>query len=437
MGDFVARKPRPKPPAQPATQKVNHEALPLLPAKQVATQARKRFRKLRLWWLDSWQALLICVSVTVVVSTVLGFRIGALTQGVSLAEKQYVNSVTSGQELLKHPTFMPHKLPTYVLFKLGVTRPAAYRAVSAVIAVSAIISCFFILRRWYSLRVAVLGCWLLLTSAWLLHYARLATPQASFLLLMPLLWAAVWMYSTQKRKLALTVLLGVSIVSFYIPAFCWLVIGAVVWQRAAILEQLRQTQWWFRVLAGLLVLVLLAPLAFAVVLDPKELLLITGLPASLPSASSILHNFFNIPLHLLIKGPDSPATWLARIPLLDIFSTVMLLLGIYSLRYHLLLIRAQLVVAASLILSFFIISGGLVTSLALLPVVYLLIAGGMAFMLTQWYTIFPRNPIARGLGTTMLSIVVLLVSFYHINHYFIAWPHAPASRSAFHQTLLK
>lgn len=437
MGDFVAPKPRPKATVQPYAQQVRHEASPMQPANPVIKQARKRFHTLKLWWFDSWQPLLIGLSVALVVSTVLGFRIGSLTQGVSEPEKQYVSSITSGQELLKHPSFMPHKLPTYILFKLGVTRPAAYRAVSATLAIGAVVSCFFILRRWYSLRVAILGSWLVLTSAWLLHYARLAVPESSFLLLMPLLWAAVWMYNTPKRRLAIVVLLVASIVSFYIPSFCWLIIGGIIWQRKIILEQFADTEWWFRVLAGLLTMTLLAPLLYAVIVNHGELLLISGLPNSLPKASEILRNLINIPMHLFLQGPNNPVTWLARIPLLDMFSAVMLLLGIYSLRYHILLIRSQLVVATSVILIFFTLSGGLVTMLALLPLIYLLIVGGIAFMLRQWFVIFPRNPVARGVGTTIMSIVVAMVSFYHINHYFIAWPHAPATRDAFQQTLLK
>ncbi len=438
MGDFVVRKPRPtvQPQPQVASKAVKHEADALQPAKQPSKRKTDKFKKLRLWWFDSWRPLVITLGVALVVCTVLGFRIGNLTNGVSPAEKQYVSSVMSGQELVKHPTFMPHKLPTYVLFKLGVTRPGMYRAVSAALAVTAIISCFFILKRWYSLRVAVLGSWLLLTSAWLLHYARLAVPEASFLLLMPLLWTAVWMYNTPKRRLALSVLIAVSIVSFYIPAFCWLIIGAVIWQRKTILALIRQTEWWFRVLAGLLGAILVLPLIISVILSPSQLLLIAGLPTSLPSLSGLWQNISGVPLQLFLRGPDNPATWLARIPLLDVFSTAMLLMGIYSLRYHVLLIRAQLTVATGAILLFFVICGGLVTNLALMPIIYLLIAGGVAFMLTQWFTIFPRNPIARGLGTTIMSILVLLVSFYHINHYFIAWPHAPATNSAFKQILL-
>lgn len=438
MGEFVAR-PKPQAPATAVRPKpVSHEAAPLQPTSPVAKQAKKRFKKLRLWWLDSWRPMIIGLCVILVVSTVLGFRMSTLTNGVSQAEQQYVTSVDSGQKLLKHPSFMPHKLPTYALFKLDVKTPAAYRATSAIIAVSAIVSGFFILRRWYSLRVAILGSWLVLTSAWLLHYARLARPEASFLLLLPLLWIAVWMYHTPKRRLAITGLICVSVMALYIPAFCWLVLGAIVWQRKTILQQLQQTEWWFRILGGLLALTLMTPLIIGVVLSPRELLLLIGLPASLPSIATLWQNFSNIPVQLLLRGPSDPTFWLPRLPLLDIFSAVMLLLGAYSLRYYIRLIRAQLILAITVIMGIGVVAGGLVTMIALLPIVYLLVAAGIAFMLTQWFTIFPRNPIARGLGTTLMSILVILVSFYHINHYFIAWPNAPATKDTFStKTLVK
>jgi hypothetical protein len=437
--DFIVPKKRPPQPTNEPVQLdvVPEPAKPETLPKATPSKLKKRWKKFRLWFLDIWQPLLITISVGLVICTLLGFQIGSLNKGLSPAEQQYIASIKSGKELLSHPSFLIHKLPTYVLFKLGVERIAYYRLISAAIGAAAVLSGFYILKRWYSLRVAILGSWLLLTSAWLLHNARLATPEASFLLLMPLLWTAVWMYTTTRRRSALTTLFVISTIGFYVPGFLWLVLGAVIWQRKTIYAELKLVPWWFKLCAALGVLIGLGPLFYGVSQNQNELLLVAGLPDSLPKLSVIANNLLDIPLNLVLRGPDDPSRWLGRLPLLDIFSSTMLALGIYSLRYHLLLIRAQLLVAAVVLLSILIVIGGHVTITALLPIAYLLIAGGIAFMLQQWFVVFPRNPIARSIATTLMSVLVLMVSYYHISHYFIAWPQTPATKSAFGQSLLK
>jgi hypothetical protein len=164
---------------------------------------------------------------------------------------------------------------------------------------------------------------------------------------------------------------------------------------------------------------------------PKELLLAAGLPDTVTNLKMLLDNFFNIPEWLFLSGPNDPVHWLGRLPLLDVFSTAMLVLGIYSIRYHLEFIRVQLLVGSSMLLTLLITLGGPVTITVLMPAIYILIAGGVAFLLQQWFTVFPRNPIAKTIATTMMSVSILLVSYYHISHYFIAWPQSPATKAAF------
>lgn len=384
-----------------------------------------------------WRPLLIFGGVAIIVGLFFSFRLGSLAPGASEVERDYIQTVSSGREIVKHPLYAIHKIPVYALFKLDVSSLTAYRAVSAAFASLAVISCFFVLREWFSNRIAAMGAGLFLTSAWILHTGRLATPEASYLLLMPLLWAAVWLYNTTLRKTALLLLSFLCAASFYIPAFGWLLLLTAIWQHKVIWEELSAVPWWFRSICGLILVAGLAPLVWAGVNSPRDLLLASGLPAELPSLKSIGTNLLSVPESLFVRGPNNPVLWLGRLPLLDIFSTAMLALGLYSLRYHLRLVRSQLLICSSVLLIVLIALGGPVTITVLMPAVYMLIAGGVAFMLQQWFAVFPINPIARTTATTLLSVSVLLVAFYHINHYFIAWPLAPQTKQAFSHTLVK
>ena len=73
-----------------------------------------------------------------------------------------------------------------------------------------------------------------------------------------------------------------------------------------------------------------------------------------------------------------------------------------------------------------------------LPLLYIFIGGGLSFLLIQWLHVFPRNPIARMIGISMLSALVVLIAAYHLNRYFIAWPLSPQTKAAFStQTMVK
>ena len=181
----------------------------------------------------------------------------------------------------------------------------------------------------------------------------------------------------------------------------------------------------------------LIPLIWASVNTPSILLLASGLPEHIPSFRSIFDNFIRIPENIFLRGPDDPVRWLGRLPLLDVFSTAMFVLGIYSIRYSLKQHKIQIIIGSSIFFALLITTGGALTVTVLMPAIYILIAGGLAFLLQQWFTVFPRNPLAQTLATSMISISVLLVCFYHINHYFVAWPQTPTTKSSFRHSLVK
>ncbi len=384
-----------------------------------------------------WKPISVFVLVSVVVCGVLGFRIGALTKAASLPEKEYIASVDSAKKIARNPVLVVHKLPTYVLFKLGAKRVTLYRLVSAAFTALAVVSCFFILREWFSDRIALLGTGLFLSSAWVLHIGRLATPEASYFLILPLTWAAIWLYATTLRKTALIVLSLLSGLSFYIPGFGLLLIAVAIWQRKRIWVELKQVPVWFRIACAAGILLLLLPLILASIRQPDILLLAAGLPSNMPAIANIGRQAVAVPEYLLVRGPHDAVRWLGRLPLLDAFSSVMLLLGIYNLRFTWRLVRSQLLFAGAIYFGLLVSLGGPMTITILIPIVYVLIAAGITFLLQQWYGVFPRNPIARGIASTLVVFVVLLTSAYHLTHYFVAWPGAPETKAHFTYSLLK
>jgi hypothetical protein len=66
-----------------------------------------------------------------------------------------------------------------------------------------------------------------------------------------------------------------------------------------------------------------------------------------------------------------------------------------------------------------------------MPFIFIMVAGGMALMLQQWFTVFPYNPVAKTLGAILMTLAVLVTSYYTITQYYIAWPNAPETKTVY------
>jgi dolichyl-phosphate-mannose--protein O-mannosyl transferase len=138
-----------------------------------------------------------------------------------------------------------------------------------------------------------------------------------------------------------------------------------------------------------------------------------------------------VPMYVFARGEVSPAFTIGRLPLLDVGTSIFFVLGSYWYLFQSKLDRTKLLTIG---LIFGLILAGLNGSsyLAfLLPFVYLVAIGGLALMLQQWFTVFPRNPLARGIGVGVMSLLIAVIGFYHLQSYFVAWPNTPATKQHF------
>ena len=67
----------------------------------------------------------------------------------------------------------------------------------------------------------------------------------------------------------------------------------------------------------------------------------------------------------------------------------------------------------------------------LLPFVYIGIITGIVELINQWFTYFPRNPLARNIGISLLVFSITLTSAYHLESYFVAWPNDPDTKTVY------
>jgi len=365
------------------------------------------------------------------VITLLFFRLGSLVPGLSSSEANSLAQSKNLHLLINNPLNLPYKLVEFGLISWHHADAFTLRAISVVFTLLMIYLFYYTLHHWYAERTAILGTALFASSSWLLHYARLAQPDILYISLVAALAYGTWLRRTKRNGLAIAVGGLLAVFLIYIPGLIWLVLLGGWWQQKTLLKHYKH-----HTLSGVAVLsisaALLVPLFYGLVIHPQLIRPLLGIQLTgIPQPLSILRHILNIPYQLFLRADTNPTVWLGRLPLLDVFAIVMLALGSYAYYFLRQLDRAKVLLGIIVISIALISLHGGVNILVLLPVLYVVVAAGIALLLQQWFTVFPRNPLAGLIGTVLISLTVLLAIFYHVNHYFIAWPNDPATKQAF------
>ncbi len=385
--------------------------------------------------LTTWRPLLLYGVALAYLVVLLTHNLGSLPAGLSTAELQNLNAMGNWHSFLTNPFYAPHGLLLFVLQVLGVKSLLAFRSVSVLWALVCVLLFFSTLRIWFSKRVAVLGTVLLASSTWFLILARTMTPEIMQTSLVALLAVGGWLRYSRARIVPL--LIGATLVAVlcYIPGMIWFILLAAMWQRRAIKSALEEAPFVVVMAATFWLILLIAPLLYGMVRNPHLLQTWAGLPTYFQGAGTMLRNAINIPSALFFRAPLKPGLWVGRLPLLDIFSAVMFMLGVYNFLFLRKLDRAKVLLGIAVLTTILITLGGQVTLTVLLPAVYIMVASGIDLLLNQWFSVFPRNPLARGLGMAIMVSLVVATCAYHITRYYRAFLLSPTTKEVYSRNL--
>ncbi len=374
----------------------------------------------------------------IVLSLLLWFRLGDQTFGnAAQIEVSSRQAALNWHTILANPLNAPYAIVQRLVLMTGHDGIVAMRAVSTLFAIATIGLFYLVARQWHNIRVAILATWLFISSAWFLHSARLATPEIIWL---TGILGLVLLFSPRRERkhnwIALPTLLASLSVLLYIPGMVWLVILSLVLRRDNLRTYWRSTpQTLLRTASILLGLGLLIPLVRALVLTPKLLLPWLGFTDPIATPLVMLKHFLTVPKQLFINGPFDPVHWLGRVPLLSVFEIVMFLLGTYFYVRHIRSARSQFIIILSVAAWILIGVGGLVSLSLIVPTIYLVLTMGIAYMLHEWFKVFPNNPIARSFGVMVVATAILLTSVYQTRSYFVAWRYSPDTATVFTEKL--
>ncbi len=389
-----------------------------------------KFKKLFTKWSVEWRSAVAVSIVGLVGAALLAYRLGSLTSGMSQREIQFVESASSFQEILLNPLFLVQKIPLAFLHMFHLSTITTTRAVTAVFALAAALMLYSLIKQWHTRRIAVIIGLLVVSSSWFLQLGRVASPEIMYVFMPVLLLLLAFRFNTKQRKLTGALLVLAATFAVYIPGLIWLIVALKFLFIKRLLRLYKKLSILNRVVLVSCVLLLLAPMIYAVVKDWRLALDVLAIPTSFEPVEWA-KRLLLIPIFLTAQGPFMPMFNLGRLPLLDVFSVVMVILGTYWYYFRTTLLRTKVLLVITGVSIALITLGGLSFIPMLLPLVFVVIAAGLSLLLQQWFTVFPNNPLARIVGAVLISGLIVIVGGYHLQRYFVAWSGSEATHRLF------
>ncbi|HEU4914258.1 MAG TPA: hypothetical protein VFT16_02520 [Candidatus Saccharimonadales bacterium] len=385
---------------------------------------------LREYFSGNWRRCIACFALVVIIGWALLWQINSLVPGYSAAEVATYNNSLSFKAILDNPLNAPFLLAVKALLFIHPDSYLAVRLVSVAIGTVTLVVFALLLRHWHSTRTAVIGTFLFGLSAWFLHAARLGTPDVLLFGVFVLAACGFWLKQANSNLALLACFIG-SATLLYVPGMIWFITLGILWQWKAIDRVFKR-----HLLAvtggGLLFLAALAPLGWAFYKNTALIRPYLGLPDAWPTPVMMIKNLFLAPFHLFVRNEPDAATWLGSAPIFEVFTLAMFVLGMVLYLSKWRLARTPIFLFIFMFAwAMFAIGSPVITFTVVIPFVYIIAAGGVSHVLGEWFKIFPRNPIARGVGWGLLGFVVALACFYQLTHYFIGWPQASATHEVF------
>ncbi|MEK7603253.1 MAG: hypothetical protein AAB459_03350 [Patescibacteria group bacterium] len=379
----------------------------------------------------SWRVALIGLTTTIILWTLFGFRLRSLSPGVSPKEQEIVSKQHSLSMIMSNPVYAPYNSSQLILQKVNKRSVFVNRFASALVVSSTVIAFFILLIHIATKRIAVFGTLLFASSSFTLHFGRSGT--TDMLPFVFVLFLAGCAHLAYGKKLHKTVLAGVLLcfgLLIYVPGLLWLLVPLLIWQYRRILSVLQEQPLWFMLGFVSVAVISVLPLVWGTITNPSSLLELLLIPEQLPSIKSFF-NGFGLPFqHLFFKRQINPSYWLNPTPILDATLTILCMLGLYVISFQKKLDRFWFLVVSFIIVSVFSGLGSIVLMPVFVVLIYVVITLGLALIMQQWQTVFPKNPFIKSITLSLsLALVVGSVGF-QTTRYFRAWANSPATKKA-------
>jgi hypothetical protein len=396
---------------------------------------KKFFQAIFDWLIDHWRGLISAIIVIVIAVLTLSIQLNTLLPGINefeYATLQYLQNILLPWHRAVNA---PYFVPAHLIGDLLNNALLGARITSVIFGLASAACLFYVIKLWFNVRIATVGALLLLTSSWFLTITHLALPTI-LLIFMPLVILASlnWYLQTKKYTfLAFSIFMISLAVGAYVPYVPWIILVSLLILIVKGRDQLKNINNLHLIIAGTLYFAVLIPLFISLVGYPGQIRELVGIPAHWPTIQTYFSHLGLTISMIFVYSPPFAAFFLGRLPMLDIFSTVMFILGVYYYACRIKYQRSIILLFSFLVLILIIPLSPIyqITASVLLPLIYIVIITGVVELLNQWYSYFPRNPWARNIGVVVVVIAIGFTTFYQLQRYYIAWPAAPATKAAY------
>ncbi len=372
-------------------------------------------------------------------SAIAGFSIWVLSQIPERASSlEVVNTMQaeSWEEILRNPLYLPYKLASFLLL-LFTDSVRSVRAVSIVVFMMCGVALFSLLKRWHSTRVAVLTLLLFATNATVLTISRLADPLVMLFSWSILLSILLWLLHSNSKHIAPVSLAIVGVLLLYIPGSIYVFFVLALLFSNRIKGFLRGLSLRSIIISTIVLFIAVGPLIFASMNDVGVIRAWLLLPESI-ILFDIPKNILAVPSSYFYRFQIAdPLITVGRLPILDIASGALMILGAYSYYRNRVLERTKILVLGSLLAVLLGALGQVRLGVAIfLPFAFILMAGGISYLLDLWYSVFPKNPLARTIAFVFIGLIVLASASYQLKKFFVVWPNTPETYETYDQPRL-
>jgi hypothetical protein len=385
------------------------------------------------WVAEYCRKNLFIISVALGATLLLFFRLTSIPKHGNSLSVPHIPQ-TTGYTLVylwHHVLYTPYTLGYVGLHYLHIDSLFAVMSIGAIYGLLAAALLYYLLAKYCGSMIALLTTAITVDSLWFLQASRLEGPLSTYAFFGLLLVAIFFVKRNDKFKNLKWVLSIIGVVSaLYIPGLIWIVLLLAIVKRKEVLKTFKDISFLANLISSVSGVIILAPLVWSSIHNSDLLKQIFGLLPQF-SVHDTISRFYHLPEYLFLKSGGGIYA-LGHQPVFDIFSIVMIIFGVYKLWSDKKLNDGLLILTA-FVLSWVLVSLGIVPMILTELVLAVPIALGLDYLITTWFTVFPKNPVARGVGIGLLSLAVVSVMWLHINQFYIAWPKTPQTLQTYSQ----
>jgi 4-amino-4-deoxy-L-arabinose transferase-like glycosyltransferase len=364
-------------------------------------------------------------------SLLLIFHLGSKPPFLAKSEISTISHSQNINSILKKPVNAPHDIIIYVAKQVGLTKNFYYRLPSTLFALLFLFCFYSLARGWFGKTIGLLSTVIAASTPIFLITARQASPQ--IMLLAPLAIMAIFATLQRAKKnqsFYFYCLVICCAVFLYVPGMVWWLIGTVIICRKKIFNLLEMVPMMHIIIAALIAFILLVPLAVALVNDWTIIKSLALIPSHMAAPLDLLKNIAWMGNALFIKAPYTDNLILGRLAMLNIIQVAFLLFGSFALWT---VAKTKLLALLGAILLAILLAGinnQLNYLLLGLGSAWVIIGAGLRYLYIEWRSVFPRNPLARYLAITLMSLVVIVNLLFGMRYSLIAWPHTIVTKNS-------